>query len=340
MDETAKLDDPSFADPSFADPGSATNAGLEARATRLIEEGRFARDLLQAMEQVIVGQTLHARAAADRPARRRPRAARRRARPRQDPDRQDAGARPSTREFQRIQFTPDLLPADVIGTADLQPADGRVHAPSRGPIFANLVLADEINRAPAKVQSALLEAMQEHQVTIGDQTLPLPEPVPGARDAEPDRAGGHLPAARSAGRPLHAEAQGRLSRAARRSAQILDRMAGADEPPPRSRSSTPRADPARRARSSTRSTSTTRSSDYIVDLVCATREPGGYGLELGRLIEYGASPRATHLPDAGRQGARVPRGRGYVTPAGREGDRARRAAPPRAHHLRGRGRGA
>ena len=78
--------------------------------------------------------------------------------------------------FQRIQFTPDLLPADIVGTRHLQPGAQRVHRPRRGPIFANLVLADEINRAPAKVQSALLEAMQERQVTIGDTTYPLPDP--------------------------------------------------------------------------------------------------------------------------------------------------------------------
>src|SRR6185295_5285950 len=78
-------------------------------------------------------------------------------------------------QFARIQFTPDLLPADVIGTVIYRPQDGQF-TPRRGPVFANIVLADEINRAPAKVQSALLESMQERQVTIGDQTYPLPDP--------------------------------------------------------------------------------------------------------------------------------------------------------------------
>jgi len=77
--------------------------------------------------------------------------------------------------FHRIQFTPDLLPADIIGTLIYNPQDGKYHA-TRGPVFANLVLADEINRAPAKVQSALLEAMQERQVTLGGETMPLPQP--------------------------------------------------------------------------------------------------------------------------------------------------------------------
>ena len=112
-------------------------------------------------------------------------------------------------KFRRIQFTPDLLPADLTGTLIYNPRDGTFSA-KRGPLFANLVLADEINRAPAKVQSALLEAMQEQQVTLGDETPPARGAVPGARDAEPDRAGGHLPAARGAERPLHAQGQGRL----------------------------------------------------------------------------------------------------------------------------------
>ncbi len=112
--------------------------------------------------------------------------------------------------FSRIQFTPDLLPADVIGTQIYNPRSGEFTI-KKGPIFANFVLADEINRAPAKVQSALLEAMQEKQVTIGEHTLSPARAVPGARDAEPHRAGRHLSAARSPGRSLHAQAQADLS---------------------------------------------------------------------------------------------------------------------------------
>ena len=112
-------------------------------------------------------------------------------------------------KFNRIQFTPDLLPADLIGTLIYNPRDG-AFTTRKGPIFANLVLADEINRAPSKVQSALLEAMQEHQVTIGDEPHAR-RAVSGPGHAEPDRAGRDVSAARSAGRPLHAQGGGRVS---------------------------------------------------------------------------------------------------------------------------------
>ena len=114
--------------------------------------------------------------------------------------------------FRRIQFTPDLLPADLTGTLIYNPRDGSFTA-KRGPLFANLVLADEINRAPAKVQSALLEAMQERQVTLGDESHRLEEPFLVHGHPEPHRAGGDVPAARGADRPLHAQGPDRLSRA-------------------------------------------------------------------------------------------------------------------------------
>ena len=110
--------------------------------------------------------------------------------------------------FSRIQFTPDLLPADVIGTQIYNPRTGEFTI-KKGPIFANLVLADEINRAPAKVQSALLEAMQEKQVTIGEQSYPLDQPFLVHGHAEPHRAGRDLSAARGPGRSLHAQAEAR-----------------------------------------------------------------------------------------------------------------------------------
>ncbi len=112
-------------------------------------------------------------------------------------------------DFRRIQFTPDLLPADLIGTQIYRQSDGQFYT-RKGPIFANIILADEINRAPAKVQSALLEAMQERQVSIGEETFPLPNPFPRPRHPEPHRAGGDLPAARGPARPLHAQGQDRL----------------------------------------------------------------------------------------------------------------------------------
>ena len=116
--------------------------------------------------------------------------------------------------FSRIQFTPDLLPADVIGTMVYDQKTQEFHV-KKGPLFAHIILADEINRAPAKVQAALLEAMQEQQVTIGGTTYPARGAVPGARHAEPDRERGHLPAARGAARPVHAEGAGGLSHARR-----------------------------------------------------------------------------------------------------------------------------
>ena len=107
-------------------------------------------------------------------------------------------------QFQRIQFTPDLVPADLTGTRVYRQHIGEFET-SLGPVFTNLLLADEINRAPAKVQSALLEVMQEHQVTIGRETFSGARSVPGHGDPEPDRVRGHLPAAGGAGRPLHDE---------------------------------------------------------------------------------------------------------------------------------------
>ena len=118
-------------------------------------------------------------------------------------------------QFKRIQFTPDLVPADLVGTRIYNQKTGEFST-SLGPVFANLLLADEINRAPAKVQSALLEVMQERQVTIAGETHKVPEPVPRDGDAEPDRDRRHLPAARGAGRPLHDEGAGRLPDATKR----------------------------------------------------------------------------------------------------------------------------
>ena len=109
-------------------------------------------------------------------------------------------------KFQRLQFTPDLLPADIIGTMIYNPRDGEFR-PKLGPIFSNLILADEINRAPAKVQSALLEAMQERRITISDQYLSAGGSVSGPRDSEPPGAGRHLSTAGSAAGSVHAEAE-------------------------------------------------------------------------------------------------------------------------------------
>ncbi len=112
-------------------------------------------------------------------------------------------------DFHRIQFTPDLLPSDVTGTDVYRPEDGSFHF-QQGPIFHNLVLADEVNRAPAKVQSALLEAMAERQVSIGRETYPLAGFVPRDGDPESDRTGRHVSAARGAARPISDARQSRL----------------------------------------------------------------------------------------------------------------------------------
>ncbi len=111
--------------------------------------------------------------------------------------------------FARVQFTPDLVPSDLVGTRIYRPGEGEFDT-ELGPVFCNFLLADEINRAPAKVQSALLEVMQERQVTIGHTTHPVPDPVPRDGDAESDRVGGDVPAAGGADRPVHAEDPHRL----------------------------------------------------------------------------------------------------------------------------------
>ena len=236
--------------------------------------------------------------------------------------------------FQRLQFTPDLLPADLIGTLIYNPRSGEFTT-KLGPIFSNLILADEINRAPAKVQSALLEAMQERQVTIGDKTLSAGRSVSRPRDGKSARAGRHLPTARSAARSFHAQAQRRLSGQGGGTAH-------------------PRSDGDLRAGSACRSGRRRRQQiiaarelvnqiyiddrvkDYIVDVVWATREPASYRLELEGLVRYGASPRATiYLALAARAYAFL-NGRGYVTPQDIKSIGAGRAAPSHHRELRSR----
>ena len=125
-------------------------------------------------------------------------------------------------QFHRVQFTPDLVPADIVGTRVYHQRSGEFQV-SLGPVFTNLLLADEINRAPAKVQSALLEVMQEQQVTIGRETHRGAPAVPGDGHPEPDRVRGHLSAARGAGRPVHDEGRRRLPE---RHRGVRDRRAG------------------------------------------------------------------------------------------------------------------
>jgi MoxR-like ATPase len=212
--------------------------------------------------------------------------------------------------FQRIQFTPDLLPADLIGTMIFNPRDGSFY-PRQGPIFTNILLADEINRAPAKVQSALLEAMQERQVTIGDNSYPLEEPFLVLATQNPIEQEGTypLPEAQIDRFMLKLKIDYPDMREER---QILDLMARDD------RIAVERVvGPAEilRVREVIKEVyMDERIKDYIVHLVFATRKPEDFRLDIRDLVQFGASPRATiYLAQAARAHAFI-KGRGYVTP--------------------------
>jgi len=213
--------------------------------------------------------------------------------------------------FHRIQFTPDLLPADVVGTLIYSPRDG-VFTTKRGPVFANLVLADEINRAPAKVQSALLEAMQEHQVTIGDETFPLPDPFLVLATQNPiDQEGTYpLPEAQ-VDRFMFKLTVSYPTRDEER--KILDQMAKTSVPAPVN--AVIHTNEIIRLRKLVDEIYIDdKVKDYVVDLVFATREPAAYKLDLARMIQYGASPRATLFMTLAAKAHAMLQGRGYVTP--------------------------
>ena len=213
--------------------------------------------------------------------------------------------------FQRIQFTPDLLPADVVGTQVYDQSNGQFSV-KQGPIFANIVLADEINRAPAKVQAALLEAMQEKQVTIGGQTFKLTEPFLVLATQNPIEQEGTYPLPEAqvdrfmlklrVGYPTRDEEK-----------EIMRRMAGGDPIAIRAVATPEQIMSARRHIAELYMDE--KIVDYIVEIVHATRAPAEAGLAaLVPLIEFGASPRATiALAQAARAHAFL-RGRGYVTP--------------------------
>ncbi len=212
--------------------------------------------------------------------------------------------------FQRIQFTPDLLPADLIGTMIFNPREG-TFTPRKGPIFANVVLADEINRAPAKVQSALLEAMQERQVTIGDTSFKLEEPFLVLATQNPIEQEGTYPLPEAqVDRFLLKLKVEYPSREEER--QILDRMAIGQ--PASIKPVLGRQDLLRARQVAHEVYLDPRIRDYIVDLVRATREPAAFNLDVANLIAFGASPRAMlHLTVAAKAHAFL-HGRGYVTP--------------------------
>jgi MoxR-like ATPase len=213
--------------------------------------------------------------------------------------------------FQRLQFTPDLLPADLVGTLIYNPRDSEFTT-KLGPIFSNLILADEINRAPAKVQSALLEAMQERQVTIGDQTFKLPDPFLVLATQNPIEQEGtyQLPEAQldrfmlkvHVGYPTREEER-----------LILDAMA--TSAPKLEVDAVVSPEEIIKARSVVNDIYVDdRVKDYIVDIVWATRDPATAKIKLEGLIRYGASPRATIFLTLAAKANAFLAGRGYVTP--------------------------
>jgi MoxR-like ATPase len=214
-------------------------------------------------------------------------------------------------DFKRIQFTPDLLPADLIGTQIYRQSDGEFQT-RKGPIFANIILADEINRAPAKVQSALLEAMQERQVTIGDETFDVPKPFLVLATQNPIEQEGTypLPEAQLDRFMLKLKIDYPDKSEERK---ILDRMAGTDVHFNIQAVIQPK-DIAQIRNVVDEIYIDEKIKDYIVDIVCATREPDKYGMDMANFINYGASPRATiYLAIAAKAHAFIQQ-RGYVTP--------------------------
>ncbi len=213
--------------------------------------------------------------------------------------------------FQRIQFTPDLLPADVIGTLIYNPKTGDFST-KKGPIFANVILADEINRAPAKVQSALLEAMQERQVTIGNESFVLDDPFLVLATQNPIEQEGTYPLPEAQVDRFMLKVRITYPDKAQEH-EILKKMA-------RSKPETNVApiisleDVKRLRMLADEIYMDEKIEDYIVNIVEATRNPAAYQLDMAQYIRYGASPRATiFLATASKANALI-EGRGYVTP--------------------------
>lgn len=212
--------------------------------------------------------------------------------------------------FHRIQFTPDLLPADVIGTLIYNPKEGNFVI-KKGPVFANIILADEINRAPAKVQSALLEAMQERQVTIGDQAYPLEEPFLVLATQNPIEQEGTYPLPEAQVDRFMLKLKISYPDKGEEK-QIMDRMTSAE---------IPKAEPVVAVKEILQARKVIHEiymdekvKDYIINLVMATRKPEEYKIDAKGLIAYGASPRATIYLNVAARAHAFLRGRGYVTP--------------------------
>jgi MoxR-like ATPase len=213
--------------------------------------------------------------------------------------------------FKRIQFTPDLLPADLIGTM-IYDQKNSTFVVKKGPLFANLVLADEINRAPSKVQSALLESMQERQITLGDSTYPLPEPFLVMATQNPIEQEGTYPLPEAQVDRFMLKLVVRYPNK-KEEKVIIDRNTG-EETPVISPVIGP--EDILRARKAVRSIYIDdKVKNYILDIVFATRNPAEAGLkDLQGLVEYGASPRASIYLTAVAKAHAFLRGRGYVTP--------------------------
>jgi MoxR-like ATPase len=212
--------------------------------------------------------------------------------------------------FQRIQFTPDLLPADILGTQIYRPDNGTFEI-KKGPIFNNIILADEINRAPAKVQSALLEAMQERQVTIGRQTFILENPFLVLATQNPIEQEGTYPLPEAqidrfmlkitVDYPSSEEEKEIMNRVYTAAAETVSGVVEVAD-----------IDSARAAMRSIHMEE--KITDYIVQLSGATREPEKFGLDIGSMISYGASPRASIWLGIAARAHAFLTGRGYVTP--------------------------
>ncbi len=212
--------------------------------------------------------------------------------------------------FQRIQFTPDLLPADLIGTMIYQMHEGSFTV-KKGPIFANIILADEINRAPAKVQSALLEAMQEHQVTIGDKTYPLPAPFLVLATQNPIEQEGTYPLPEAQVDRFMLKVKVDYP-SKREELAVLEAVACHEPAQLRPIVSVEQILAARKTVQSIYVDEKIK--NYIIELVFATRQPREHGVPAEGLIEYGASPRATICLLQAARAVAFLRGRGHVIP--------------------------
>jgi len=220
-------------------------------------------------------------------------------------------ARTLALEFKRVQFTPDLLPADLVGTLIYDPQRAEF-TPKKGPVFTNVLLADEINRAPAKVQSALLEAMEERQVTLGDVTHRLPEPFLVLATQNPIEQEGTYPLAEAQVDRFLLKVRLRYPSRAEEEA-ILERMLVEREIDVRPVLDSSRLATLRGAADGVYLDAKLRG--YVLDLVAATRDPAAAGFaDLAPLIAFGASPRATLFLARAAKALALVRGRGYVIP--------------------------